>query len=189
MLTNQDVPRGYSKGEKWVVIAGLIIGLLCALLVMGLWSRLDNRWRLVASPAGDTPAKILAVDRALHVYVRTAKGNIHLCGGDPLTHSCIQVTTADLPVNPVPPQWQSCGAKAPHIPEAPGKIIDSIFVGRCLEAATYSKLAILDDGSIWQWRRALSWANWFALGVCVVLGLGLGAAGGILLVEARRRLQ
>jgi hypothetical protein len=189
MPTNPDVPRGYTKGEKQVVLVGLIIGLLGALLLMGLWSGQDNRWRLVASPAGDTPAKILAVDRALHVYVRTTQGNIYLCGGDPLTHSCAPVIAADLPVNPVPPQWQSCGAAAPHIPPAPGRIIDSIFVGRCLEAATYSKLAILDDGSIWQWRRVLSWANWFALGVCIVLGLGLGVASGILLVEVRRRLR
>jgi glycine/D-amino acid oxidase-like deaminating enzyme len=181
--------HGYNRTERLVVAAGMIIGLLCALLVMGVWSRLDNRWRPVASPAGDTPTKIVALDRSLHVYVRTAKGDIYLCGGDPLTHSCAQVTPADLPANPVPPQWQSCGTREPHVPAAPGKVVDSILVGRCLEANTYSRLAILDDGSIWQWRRTLSWANWFALGVSIMLGLGFGAAAGILLVEVRRRLR
>jgi len=29
----------------------------------------------------------------------------------------------------------------PEHPEPPGRVIDSVFVGRCLEAATYSKLA------------------------------------------------
>jgi hypothetical protein len=156
---------------------------------MGAWSRQQKAWHRVASPAGETPAKILALDRSLRVYVRTTAGNIYLCGGDLLIDSCTAVTAADLPVNPIPPQWQSCGALAPNIPEPPGKVVDSIFVGRCLEAATYSKLAILDDGSIWQWYRALSWANWFALIVCILLGIGCGAAGAIVLVELRRRLR
>ena len=180
--------RTYSRGERLVVAIGLIIGLLCALLLMGLWSRQENRWFRVATPADETPAKILAVDRALRVYVRTTAGNIYLCG-DLRSHSCTPVTEADLPVNPVPPQWQSCGSLAPNIPQAPGKVIDSLSVGRCLEAATYSQLVILEDGGIWQWYRALSWANWFALGVCVLLGIGFGAAGGIVLVEVRRRLR
>jgi hypothetical protein len=181
--------RAYSRGEKLVVAIGLILGVLCALLLMGLWSRQENRWFQVASPANETPAKILAVDRSLHVYVRTTAGNIYLCGGDPLTHSCAPVTAADLPVNPVPPQWESCGSLVPNIPEAPGKVVDSIFVGRCLEARTYSKLVILDDGGIWQWYRALSWANWFALIVCILLGISLGAGAAIALVEVRRRLR
>jgi len=99
------------------------------------------------------------------------------------------VTAADLPVNPVPPQWQSCGTAVPNISEAPGKVVDSILVGRCLEANTYSKLAILEDGSIWQWYRSLSWANWFAFGVCILLGIAFGAAAAIALVELRRRLR
>jgi len=181
--------RTYNRGEKLFVVIGLILGLLCALLVMGAWSRQQKSWFPVASPANETPAKILAVDRSLRAYVRTTAGNIYLCGSDPLSSSCKPVTAADLPVNPVPPQWRSCGDSVPNIPEAPGKVIDSIFVGRCLEAATYSKLAILDDGSIWQWYRTLSWANWFALGVCVLLGIAFGTAGAILLVEARRRLR
>jgi hypothetical protein len=181
--------RTYSKAEKSIVLAGLAIGLLCALLSMGVWSSLDNRWHPVASLPNETPVKILALDRSLHVYVRTQEGNIYLCGGDPLTHACTQMTNADLPVNPVPFQWQSCGSAQPHIPAAPGRVVDSILVGRCLEAATYSKIVILDDGSIWQWRRVLSWANWFALGVSIVLGLGLGAAAGVLVVEVRRRLR
>jgi len=183
-----SILRAYSRGEKLVVAGGLILGLLCALLLMALWSRQENRWRLVASPASETPAKILAVDRALRVYVRTTAGNIYLCG-DLRSYSCTPVAKADLPVNPVPPQWQSCGSLAPNIPEAPGKVIDSIFVGRCLEAATYSKLVILDDGGIWQWYRALSWANWFALVVCILLGIGFGTASAIALVEVRRRLR
>jgi hypothetical protein len=184
-----NVQGHYGRGERLIVAIGSVIGLICALLLMGLWSRLDNRWRPVASPANETPAKILALDRSLHAYVRTEAGNIYLCGGDPVTHSCTQVTAADLPVNPVPPQWQTCGSAEPTIPPAPGKVVDSILVGRCLEAATYSKLAILDNGTIWQWRRVLSWANWFALGVCLLLGLGFGAGGSILLVEVRRRMR
>ncbi len=179
----------YSRVEKLVVAAGTVIGLLCALLLMGLWSRQDNRWLPVASLTNETPSKILALDRSLHAYVRTKEGNVYLCGGDPLTHSCLQVTTSDVPVTPVPPQWQTCGFAQPHVPPPPGNVVDSILVGRCLEAATYSKIAILDDGSIWQWHRVLSWANWFALGVSVVLGLGFGAAVGVLLVEVRHRLR
>lgn len=181
--------RTYTKGEKLIVIIGLILGLLLALLLMGLWSRQDNMWRRVASPANETPAKILAVDRSLHVYVLTSEGNIYLCGGDLLSHSCGQVSAADLPANRVPFPWQSCGSSLPNIPEAPSRVIDSITVGRCLEAKTYSKLAILDDGGIWQWYRVLSWANWFAFGVCLLLGIAFGTAGGILLVEAGRRLR
>jgi hypothetical protein len=181
--------RTYSRGEKLFVAIGLILGLLCLLLLMGLWSRQQKSWFRVVSPANETPAKILAVDRSLRAYVRTTSGNIYLCGGDSLTQSCTPVTAADLPVNPVPPQWQSCGALAPNIPEPPGKVVDSIFVGRCLEASTYSKLAILEDGSIWQWYRTLSWANWFALIVCILLGIGFGTAGAIALVEFRRRLR
>src|SRR5512135_3456606 len=100
--------RTYTRGEKLVIIIGLILGLLCALLVMGLWSRQDSMWRRVASPTNDTPARILAVDRSLHVYVLTSEGNIYLCGGDLLSHSCSRVAAADLPATPVPPQWQSC---------------------------------------------------------------------------------
>ena len=181
--------RTYTRGEKLFVAGGLVIGLLGALLVMGAWSRQDTRWRPIVSPANETPVKILALDRSLRAYIRTAAGNIYLCGGDSLTQSCTQVTAADLPVNAIPPQWQSCAAAVPNIPEPPGKVIDSVFVGRCLEAATYSKLAILEDGSIWQWYRALSWANWFALIVCIVLGIGFGTAGAIALVEFRRRLK
>jgi hypothetical protein len=180
--------RAYTRNEKLLVAIGLIIGLLCALLVMALWSRQETRWFRVATPADETPAKILAVDRALRVYVRTTAGNIYLCG-DLRSYSCTPVAKADLPVNPVPPQWQSCGAAVPNIPEPPGRVIDSIFVGRCLEAATYSKLVILDEGGIWQWYRALSWANWFALVVCILLGISFGTAGAIALVEVRRRLR
>jgi hypothetical protein len=189
MPSKQDAGRRFDRGERLVIVAGPIIGLLSALLMMGLWSRLDNRWLPVGSPANAMPIKILAVDRSLHAYVRTTDDDIYLCGGDRMTRSCTQVTAADLPANPVPPQWQTCGSAEPNIPQAPGKVVDAILVGRCLEAATYSKLAILDDGSIWQWRRTLSWANWFALGVCIVLGLGFGLAGSILLVEVGRRLR
>jgi hypothetical protein len=183
-----DLLRSYSRPEKLVVAAGAIVGVLCALLVMGLWSRADNRWHRVASPTDEVPATILAVDGSLHLYVGTREGGVYRCGGDPMTHACTQVTASALPVNRVPLQWQSCGSVMPNIPEAPGQVVDSIFVGRCLEANTFSKLVILDDGSIWQWRRVLSWANWFALGVCVALGLGFGAVGGILVVELKRRL-
>jgi hypothetical protein len=181
--------RAYSRGEKLFVAGGLIVGLLCALLVMGLWSRQQNQWRRIVTPADETPVKILAVNRALRAYVRTTAGNIYLCGGDSLTQTCTPVTAADLPVNLVPPQWQSCGAAAPNIPEPPGKVVDSILVGRCLEAATYSKLVILEDGSIRQWYRTLSWANWFALIVCILLGIGFGTITAIALVEFRRRLR
>jgi hypothetical protein len=181
--------RTYSRGEKLFVVFGLILGLLCALLLMGAWSSQQQRWFPIASPVHETPVKILALDRSLRVFVRTAEGNIYLCGGDALTQSCTPVTQADLPVNPVPAQWRSCGARVPNIPEPPGTVIDSVLVGRCLEANTFSKLAILENGGIWQWYRSLSWANWFALGVCVFLGVVLGAISAIILVELRRRLR
>ena len=179
----------YTRGEKLFVVAGLLLGLLCALLVMGAWSSQQKRWRPVASPAHETPVKILALDRSLRVFVRTAEGNVYRCGGDALTQSCVPVTQADLPLNLVPPQWQSCGTLLPNISDPPGSAIDSIFVGRCLEANTFSKLVILDDGSIWQWYRSLSWANWFAFGVCLLLGFVTGTVGAIALVELRRRLR
>jgi len=40
---------------------------------MGAWSRQQKSWFRVASPAGETPAKILAVDRHVRAYVRTTR--------------------------------------------------------------------------------------------------------------------
>ncbi len=94
--------RAYTRGEKLVVAIGLTLGVLFALLLMGLWSRQENRWRRVATPAHETPVKILGVDRALRVYVRTTAGDIYLCG-DLRSHSCTRVAEADLPLKPVPP--------------------------------------------------------------------------------------
>jgi hypothetical protein len=100
------------------------------------------------------------------------------------------VSPDELPVNKVPAQWLTCGsAPFPQTPAAPGAVIASIEVGRCDGVPTYSKLVILSDGTLWQWRHTFTWADQFAAGTCVILGLGLGVAFGVFIVKLRRYLR
>ena len=48
---------------------------------------------------------------------------------------------------------------------------------------------ILDDGSLWQWRRTYSWVNPFIWVTGVILGLGIGFIAGAFLVKLRRALR
>ena len=58
-----------------------------------------------------------------------------------------------------------------------------------LEASTFSKVVLLDDGSLWQWRRTFSWVNPFVWVTGTVLGLLLGLAAGLFLVKLNRALR
>ena len=77
----------------------------------------------------------------------------------------------------------------PPLPAAPGVIVDAVEAGRCFEASTFSKVIILDDGSLWQWRRTFSWVNPFVWVTGTVLGLLLGLAAGFFLVKLNRALR
>ena len=70
-----------------------------------------------------------------------------------------------------------------------GVIVDAIEAGRCFEASTFSKVVILDDGSLWQWRRTFSWVNPFVWVTGTVFGLLLGLAAGLFLVKLRKALR
>ena len=170
-----------------VLIAALAGGLICTLLMSWYLNR-DDRWVRTAVPPNETPAQIVAVDRLLRVYVRTVEGNVYLCGSS-WRDACRAATADDVPAVRVPAQWRTCTSFPSDVPDPPGPVIDSVAVGRCLEADTYSKLVITDDGGIWQWRRTFSWANQFAAAVCISLGIGLGAAAGILALRLRHWMR
>jgi hypothetical protein len=178
----------YTRGEVLTVLIATLAGALICLLFMVWYLNRDNRWIRTASPPGETPAQIVAIDRSLRVYVRTAEGNVYLCGSS-WRDACRAVPAEEVPVVRVPAQWRTCTSTPPGIPEPPGTIVDSLLAGRCLEAATYSEHVITTDGSIWQWRRTFSWANQFAAAVCVMLGIGAGLGGGILIVWLRRWIR
>jgi hypothetical protein len=99
------------------------------------------------------------------------------------------VKAEDLPRTELHPQWNSCGKPLPPVPAAPGVVVDSVEAGRCDEASTYSKIVILNDGSLWQWRRTYSWVNPFIWVTGVILGLLFGLAAGFFLVKLRRALR
>jgi hypothetical protein len=172
-----------------VVVIAALAGVLLSALAMTWYLNRDNRWFKIASPTNETAIQILAVDRSLNAYVGTQQGNLYLCGGRTWRDVCRKVATDELPLNKVPAQWRTCASVAPLWPALPGAVVDSLEVGRCAEATTYSKLVILSDGSLWQWRRTFSWVNQFALMMGVVLGLLAGILGGILVVRLRRSLR
>jgi hypothetical protein len=99
------------------------------------------------------------------------------------------VTTEELPRTELHPQWNTCGKDLPPLPAAPGVIVDEVEAGRCFEASTFSKVIILDDGSLWQWRRTFSWVNPFVWVTGTMLGLGLGLAAGLFLAKLNRALR
>ncbi len=177
-----------SRGEViFVTVSALVAALLCALGINWYLNR-DDRWFRIATPPNEAPSQIIAFDRILNVYVRTRQGNVYLCGGQTWRDECHAVAPSEVPVVKVPVQWSSCASSFPQLPAAPGVVMDTIDAGRCLEAATYSRVVLLSDGTLWQWRRTFSWANQFAAGTCVILGLGIGIAGGILVVKMKRYL-
>ena len=179
----------YSRREILVIFIAALAGALLSALAVSWYQNQDNRWFRVVSPPDETAAEILALDRGLNPYVRTAQGNLYLCTGGTWRDSCRQVTPEELPATELHPQWSSCGSDFPPVPAAPGVVVDSIEAGRCSEASTYSKVVLLNDGTLWEWRRTFSWVRPFALATSGVLGLGIGIVGGIILVKLRRALR
>ena len=178
----------YTRGEiLTVVITALVGAALCALFMLW-YLNLDNRWIRVDTPPGETPVQIVAVDRLLRAYVRTEEGNVFLCGSS-WNDACRAVAPEDVPAIETPPLWRTCESFPAGVPNPPGRVVDSLQAGRCLEAVTYSELVITEDGAIWQWRRVFSWANQFAAAVCVSLGIALGVATGVIVVRLRRWLR
>jgi len=182
-------PSPYSRHElSIIVLVALATALVAALALAWYFSR-DNRWYRVVSPPNEAVTQIVALDRGLNAYVRTRQGNLYLCGGTTWRDACRQASTDEVPVNKVPLQWLTCGTPFPAVPPAPGVVIDAIEVGRCSGAATYSKLIVLENGSLWQWRRTFSWVNGFAWASGVVAAAMLGMVGGMGVVKLRRYLS
>ncbi len=179
----------YSRKEIFFIIAAALVGAVLCALGMTWYLDRDNQWFRIVSPPNETATEIVALDRGLNAYVRTQQGNLYLCGGRTWRDACRKVPPDELPVTKVPAQWLTCGSTFPQLPTAPGAVVAAIEVGRCSGVPTYSKLVILDDGTLWQWSRTFTWANQFAAGTCVILGLGLGSAFGIFIVKLRRYLR
>ncbi len=178
----------YRRDEAIIVVAcALALGVLAAL---GMWQYLnrDNRWVRIVQPPGETISEIIAADRGLNAYVRTRQGNLFLCGGSSWRDACRTIPATELPAAELPARWRTCDGPFPNLPPPPGVVVDALEAGQCSAASTYSKLILLNDGSLWQWRRTFSWANPFAGVVGVILGLSLGAAIGAVVVKLRRYL-
>jgi len=179
----------HSRRETLFIIAAGIVGMLLAALAMTWYLNRDNRWFRLVSPQNETPVQIIALDRKLSPYIRTQQGNLYLCSGHTWRDACRQVTAEELPPTELHPQWTSCNGSLPVTPAPPGVVADSVEAARCFEASTYSKVVILDDGSLWQWRRTFSWVNPFVWVTGTILGLGLGLVAGLFLVRLRRALR
>ena len=178
-----------SRRETLFILAAGVVGALLAALAMTWYLNRDNRWFRLVAPPGETPAQIVALDRKLSPYVRTQQGNLFLCSGHTWRDACRPVTAEELPRTELHPQWNTCGRELPPLPVAPGVVIDAVEAGRCFEASTFSKVIILEDGSLWQWRRTYSWVNPFVRVTGIILGLGMGLAAGLFLVKLRRALR
>jgi hypothetical protein len=184
-----DKRSPHSRRETLFIIAAGVIGALLAALAMTWYLNRDNRWFRLVSPPDETPVQIVALDRKLSPYVRTQQGNIYLCSGHTWRDACRPVQADELPPTELHPQWNTCGKELPPLPVLPGTVVDSVEAGRCFEASTFSKVVILDDGSLWQWRRTFSWVNPFVWVTGVILGLGIGLIAGVFLVKLRRALR
>ena len=178
-----------SRKETLFILAAGVVGALLAALLMTWYLNRDNRWFRLVSPPGETPAQIVALDRKLSPYVRTQQGNLYLCSGHTWRDACRPITPAELPPTELHPQWNTCGRELPPLPAEPGVVVDAIEAGRCFEASTFSKIVILDDGSLWQWRRTFSWVNPFVWVTGTILGLLLGLAAGLFLVKLNQALR
>jgi|GEM_PF-1815348 len=166
----------YNRKEIPVIVIAAVSGALICTLAMSWYLNRDNRWFRLISPSDETATEIVALDRGLNPYVRTQQGHLYLCTGATWRATCRQVTPEELPTTKVHPQWSSCGSTFPQTPVPPGTVVDSIEAGRCSEAATYGKVVLLNDGTLWEWSRTFSWVNQFALVTSTILGVGLGIA-------------
>lgn len=178
----------YSRAEVLILLLVTLVVTALAALGMRAYQNRDNRWVRIVSPSGEKAVEIVAVTRLLQPYVRTQEGNIHFCTGSAWNDTCNRVDAAQVPVNRVPARWLSCPPELPTLPPLPGAIAHALEVGQCQEGRTYSKLVILDDGSIWQWKRTFSWVNGFALGSVIAYGILFGALLGLVAVHSRRAL-
>ena len=177
-----------SRRETLFILAAGLVGALLAALAMTWYLNRDNRWFRLVSPPGETPAQIVALDRKLSPYVRTQQGNLYLCSGHTWRDACRPVTAEELPRTELHPQWNTCGKELPPLPAAPGVVVDAIEAGRCFEASTFSKVVILDDGSLWQWRRTFSWVNPFVWVTGTDPGAAVGSRGRALSRQAETGL-
>jgi len=178
----------YSRAEVLILLLVTLVVTALAALGMRAYQNRDNRWVRIVSPSGEKAVEIVAVTRLLQPYVRTQEGNIHFCTGSAWNDTCNRVDAAQVPVNRVPARWLSCPPELPTLPPLPGEVVHALEVGQCQEGRTYSKLVILDDGSIWQWKRTFSWVNGFALGSVIAYGILFGALLGVAVVYVRRGL-
>lgn len=179
----------YSRVEVLMLLAVTLIVAALAALGMRAYQNRDNRWVRIVSPTGEKAVEIMAVTRLLQPYVRTQEGAFYFCTGSAWNDTCTQVDAAQLPVNKVPVRWLSCQPELPPLPPLPGAIVHTLEVAQCQEGRTYSKLVILDDGTIWQWKRTFSWVSGFALGSVIVYGILFGVLLGILAVHLRRAFR
>lgn len=184
-----DKRSPHSRREIFFIIAAGLVGALLAALAMTWYLNRDNHWFRLVSPPDETPVQIIALDRKLSPYVRTQQGNLYLCSGYTWRDACLPVTAEELPNTELHPQWNSCGPDFPPVPALPGAVVDAMEAGRCSEASTYSRVVLLDDGTLWQWRRTYSWVNPFVWVTGTVLGLMIGLAAGAFIVKLRRALR
>lgn len=183
----QRTPR---RPTDLIILALAALAGAALLTLVMVWNlNRDNRWVRIVSPTDEKAVELVALNRVLDPFVKTESGNIYFCSGGDWHDSCVQVTPGEVPVTKVHLQWLTCGDTFPDIPAPPGAVVDAIAVGRCAEAATYAKVVILDDGTIWQWRRTFSWVRPFALGTSVILGLLLGFFGGKFILKLARALR
>lgn len=187
MQPNQHPAHG--RSDVVIVLITTLAGALLSALIMSWYLNRDNRWVRIISPTNETAIEIVALDRGLMPYVKTQQGNLYFCSGSTWRDTCRQVTPQELPISKVHPKWLTCESAFPQTPPTPGPILDAIEVGQCSEAATYSKLVLLADGTLWQWRRTFSWVSKFASATCVSFGLGLGFVGGLAIIKVRRYLR
>lgn len=184
----QHPSRSLRTDRLIIALVGLATALICALGTVWYLDR-DNRWFRIVSPQNETATAVLALDRGLNVYVRTTQGNLYLCGGRTWRDTCRRVSADEVPLVKVPAQWRTCPSPFPESPPLPGEVVDAIEVGRCSEAATYSKIVILKDGTLWQWRKTLSWVNSFAVASASLAGLGLGIVGALAVRKVAHALR
>ncbi len=171
-----------------IVIIGLVCALLCGFGVSRYYEHSD-RWTRIVGPTNQTVVDIVALNRVLAPYVKTQGGILYFCSGATWRDGCTEITAAELPMSEVHPKWLSCPPPFPETPPPPGKIVDAIEVGQCAEARTYGKVILLDDNTLWQWRRTYSWVQPFTIGTAAVAGLLLGLLLAVLGIDMWRYLR
>ena len=179
----------YTRSDILIVVIAALAGAIVSALFMTWYLNRDNRWQAIVVPTNEKAVKIIAADRLLRPYVQTDAGNLYLCGGGTWRDACQQVSPALLPADRVPMRWTTCNSPLPETPPLLGTVVDAVEGGRCSEAQTYAKVVLLEDGTLWQWQRTYTWWNQFAAGTCIIMGIGLGALAGVLVVRTRRYLR